>query len=88
MAQTPLGQWKLVRNMGSSSQRGLIIAPGQEAKKDIFSIFLNVNVYYVFSLESSHWDHSNEYTQYTIFKIKKKKITLNYPKSATMGICS
>ena len=26
------------------------------------------------------------YTQYTIFKIKK--ITLNYPKSATMGICS
>ena len=44
----------------------------------------------MFSLESPHWgdsneytqwDDSNEYTQYTIFKIKKK-ITLNYPKSA------
>ena len=32
----------------------LIIAPGQEAKKDIFSIFLNVEVYCVFSLESPH----------------------------------
>ena len=28
--------------------------------------------------------HTNEYTQYTIFSIKKK-ITLNYPKSAAMG---
>ena len=54
---------------------------------DIFSIFLNVEVYCVFSLESPHWGDSNEYTQYIIFKIKKK-ITLNYPKSATLGICS
>ena len=30
---------------------------------------------------------SNEYTQYTIFNIKKK-ITLNYPKSAATGFCS
>ena len=29
----------------------------------------------------------NEYTQYTIFNIKKK-ITLNYPKSAATGFCS
>ena len=34
-----------------------------------------------FSSESLHGVDSNEYTQYTIFKIKKK-ITLNYPKSA------
>ena len=32
----------------------------------------------------SHRGDSNEYTQYTIFNIKKK-ITLNYPKSAVMG---
>ena len=38
----------------------------------------------VFSLESPHLGDSNEYTQYTIFNIKKK-ITLNYPKSAAMG---
>ena len=38
-------------------------------------------------LESPHRCDSNEYTQYTMFKIKKK-ITLNYPKSATMGFCS
>ena len=41
----------------------------------------------MFSLESPHRGDSNEYTQYTIFKIKKK-ITLNYPISATMGFCS
>ena len=29
---------------------------------------------------------SHEYTQYTILSIKKK-ITLNYPKPATMGFC-
>ena len=32
----------------------------------------------------SHRGDSNEYTQHTIFNIKKK-ITLNYPKSADMG---
>ena len=37
----------------------------------------------MFSLESPHRGDSNEYTQYTIFNIKKK-ITLNYPKSAVM----
>ena len=35
----------------------------------------------MFSLESPHWGDSNENTQYTVFNIKKK-ITLNYPKSA------
>ena len=52
--------------------------------RDIFSIFLNVKVCCVFSLKSPYRGDSNEYTQYTIFKIKKK-ITLNYPKSAAMG---
>ena len=37
------------------------------------------------SLESPHRGDSNEYTQYTIFNIKKK-ITLNYLKSAAMGL--
>ena len=29
-----LGSWKFFRDMGSSSNRGLIIAPGQEANSD------------------------------------------------------
>ena len=36
-----------------------------------------------FSLESPHRGDSNEYTQYTIFSLKKN-ITLNYPKSVAM----
>ena len=44
----------------------------------------------MFSLESPHRGDSNEYTQYTIFNLKKKKkernkVGLNYPKSAAMG---
>ena len=31
MAQTFLGAWKFVIDMGTSSHSGLIIAPGQEA---------------------------------------------------------
>ena len=41
----------------------------------------------MFSLESPHRGDSNEYTQYTIFNIKKKN-TINYPKSAAKGIFS
>ena len=40
--------------------------------RDIFSIIFNMKAYYVFSLESPHRGDSNDYTQYTIFKIKKK----------------
>ena len=40
---------------------------------DIFSIFFNMKVYCMFSLESPHRGNSNEYTQYTIFYMKKKK---------------
>ena len=50
---------------------------------DIFSIFLNMKVFCVFSLESPHRGDSNEYTQYTIFNVENK-ITLNYLKSAAM----
>ena len=38
----------------------------------------------MFSLESPHRGDSNEYTQYTIFNIKRK-IDLNYLKSAATG---
>ena len=34
MAGTSLGPWEFVRNMGSTSYWGLIMAPGQEAKGD------------------------------------------------------
>ena len=52
--------------------------------RDVFSIFFNMKVFCVFSLESPHRGDSNEYTQYIIFDIKRK-ITLNYPKSAAQG---
>ena len=47
-------------------------------------IFYKMKVYCVFSLESPHCGDSNEYTQNTVFNIKKK-ITLDYPKSAAEG---
>ena len=37
----------------------------------------------MFSIESPHRDDSNEYTQYTIFSIRKK-VTLNFLKSLAM----
>ena len=43
-----------------------------------------MKVFFEFSLESPHLGGSNEYTQYTIFDIKRK-IDLNYLKSAAMG---
>ena len=42
-----------------------------------------MNVCCVFSSESPHRDDSNEYTQYTIFNIKKK-IALNCPNASAM----
>ena len=53
-------------------------------KKGISVRFFNIEVCCVFSLESPHRGNSNEYTQHTIFSIKKK-ITLYYPKPAAMG---
>ena len=52
---------------------------------DIFSIFFNMKVYCVFSLESPHRGDSYEYIQCTTVLSMKKKITLKYPKSAAMG---
>ena len=51
---------------------------------DIFSIFSNMHVCCVLSLELPHRGDSNEYTQYTVFNMEKK-ITLSYPKSAVTG---
>ena len=41
--------------------------------RNIFSISFNLKVHCMFSLESPHRGDSNEYTQYTIFNIKKEK---------------
>ena len=47
----------------------------------MFSIFLNMKVCCLFSLESPHRGDFNEYTQHTIINVKKKKETnQNYPK--------
>ena len=62
----------------------LIKAPGQKQNTDTFSIIFKMKIYCVFSLESPHPGDSNEYTQYTIFNMKKEN-TINYPKSAAMG---
>ena len=61
----------------------LLIASGWGYNRDIFSVFFNMKVLCVFSLESPHQGDSNEFTQYTIFNIKKN-ITLNYPRSAAV----
>ena len=52
--------------------------------RDILLIFFNMKVCCVFVIELPHRGDSDEYTQNTIFN-NKKKITLNYPKSATIG---
>ena len=52
--------------------------------RDTSLIFFNMKVYCVFSLELPHRVDSNEYTQYTIFNIKKENLP-NYPKSAARG---
>ena len=81
MARTPLEPLKYVRDrvarasVDNSARSGSIIG--------ICSIFSNMIVCCVFSLAQPHRGDSNEYTQYTIFNIKKK-ITVNYPKSAYM----
>ena len=44
---------------------------------NIFSILLKIEVCCVFSLESPHQGDSYEYTQYTIFNIKKENHKLS-----------
>ena len=60
-----------VRVDNSARSGGIITTP----------IFYNMKVCCVFSLESPPLGDSNECTQYTFFNLKKK-IALNYPKSA------
>ena len=55
--------------------------------RDVFSIFFNMKVYCVFSLESPQRDDSNEYTQYNISQYKKE----THPKLCQIcnyGTCS
>ena len=47
--------------------------------KDVFSIFLNMKVCCLFSLELPHRGDFNEYTQHTIINVKKKKPTKIIP---------
>ena len=66
----------------------LIIVPRvRKHTRDIFSIFFNMKVYCVFSLESPQRGDSNVYTQYTIFIIIKK-LTSDCSKSAAMRFFS
>ena len=67
MAKTSFGPWQFVREVGSSSHWGLIMAPGQEADSDNLeksSIFYRIIVC-LYSLELPR-GNSNEYTQHTI----------------------
>ena len=62
----------------------LIIGKIRRHNRNIFSIFYNMKVCCVFSLESLHRGNSNGYPQFTNFNIKKKKkkeMVLNHPKS-------
>ena len=51
MARKSLGLWKFVREMGSSSHRGLIMAPGQEANS---IIFVKSFPFSIFIIECTH----------------------------------
>ena len=50
----------------------LIIAPGRRQNRDIFSIYVIMKVHCGFFVKSPYQSDSNEYTQYTIFNIKKE----------------
>ena len=51
---------------------------------DIFSVFFNMKICCVFSLDSPHRGDFNEYTQHIIFYIKRK-IILKYPESVAFA---
>ena len=55
--------------------------------RDIFSIFFNMRVYCVFSLESPQQGDSNEYTQHTISQYKKE-IHPKLSQICNYGVCS
>ena len=62
----------------------LIIAPVQGAYEGYLFDILKRECLLCVLIRIYHRGFSNEYTQYTIFSIKKK-ITLNYPKFAAIG---
>ena len=67
--------------------KGLLQSQVRRHNRDILSIFFNMKVYCVFSLESPQRGDSNEYTQDTMSQCKKE----NHPKSSQIcnyGICS
>ena len=53
--------------------------------RHIFSTFYNMKVCCVFSLELLHGGDSNEYTQFTIFNMKKEKHPKNEFKTAVVN---
>ena len=78
------GTREICSETGSSSKWVLIVDQNRRQSRYIVSIFFNMKVFCVFSLESLHRGDSNENTKYTILNITLK-ITINYPKSAAMG---
>ena len=69
------GTMEIVPDIGSLSHWGLIMAPGQEANGNIFSIFYTKIVCCVYSLELPQWGNSNEYNTTYIFMIKQENFT-------------
>ena len=64
--------------------RQVVRAKVRRQNRDIFSIFFNMKVCCVFSLEFPHRGDSNEYTQHIIFNVKKY-FTLDYSESAAFS---
>ena len=59
---------------------GLLYSQVRRHNRDIYPIFFTKEVCCVFSLESPHRGDSNEFTQYTIFNLKRN-IVLNLSNS-------
>ena len=66
---------------------GLLQSQARRNNRDILSIFFNMKVYCVFSLESPQRGDSNKYIQYTISQWKRKNY-LKLSQICNYGICS
>ena len=64
---------------------GLLLSQVRRHNRDILFIFISMKVYCVFSLESPQRGDSKEYTQYTVFNIKKMNYT-KLPQICSKGI--
>ena len=76
---------KISSRQGSFEPMGVDNSARSGGIKRISLIFYNMKVSCVFSLESPQRGVSNEYTQYTVFNIKKENHT-KFPKSAAKGL--